>query len=103
MQAAVKEGIDVQVLVVTDGRMGYCTLEQRDHITEIRRKETYDSFKLLARAVTSGGDPAAYVRGVTTYDGVAGTVTRDSSQGGNFRSRPGVWVIENGRPRELRP
>ena len=31
MQAAVAAGIDVQVLVVTDGRMGYCTLEQRDH------------------------------------------------------------------------
>ena len=47
MQAAVKEGIDVQVLVVTDGRMGYCTLEQRDQIADIRRKETYASFKLL--------------------------------------------------------
>ena len=47
MQAAVKEGIDVRVLVVTDGRMGYCTLEQRDTISEIRRKETYASFKLL--------------------------------------------------------
>src|SRR5438477_255711 len=47
MQAAVREGIDVQVLVVTDGRMGYCTLDQRDHISEIRRRETYKSFKLL--------------------------------------------------------
>ncbi len=47
MQAAVAAGIDVQVLVVTDGRMGYCTLEQRDQISEIRRAETYDSFKIL--------------------------------------------------------
>ena len=30
MQQAVAEGVNVQVLVVTDGRMGYCTLEQRD-------------------------------------------------------------------------
>src|SRR5215204_3047861 len=29
MQAAVQADVDVQVLVVTDGRMGYCTLEQR--------------------------------------------------------------------------
>ena len=47
MQAAVKAGVDVQVLVVTDGRMGYCTLEQRDSISEIRRKETYESFQIL--------------------------------------------------------
>lgn len=62
----------------------------------------YDSFMILARALTSGGDPAAYVRGVTQYDGVAGPVTRDP-KGGNFRSRPAVWVIENGQPRELQP
>ena len=47
IQAAVAAGIDVQVLVVTDGRMGYCTLEQRDQISEIRKTETYDSFKIL--------------------------------------------------------
>ncbi|HEV2295531.1 MAG TPA: PIG-L family deacetylase [Tepidisphaeraceae bacterium] len=47
MQQAVAERANVQVLVVTDGRMGYCTLEQRDSIVEIRRKETYDSFGLL--------------------------------------------------------
>lgn len=47
MQAAVEAGVDVQILVVTDGRMGYCTLEQRDRITDIRRAETYESFDLL--------------------------------------------------------
>lgn len=47
MQAAVQAGVDVQVLVVTDGRMGYCTLEQRDSISQIRREETYESFQLL--------------------------------------------------------
>ena len=47
MQAAVAAGIDVRVLVVTDGRMGYCTLEQRDTITEIRKSETYESFEAL--------------------------------------------------------
>jgi hypothetical protein len=62
----------------------------------------YDSFMLLARALARGGDPAANVRGVTQYDGVAGIVTRDRDSG-NFRSQPAVWVIENGRPRELQP
>jgi LmbE family N-acetylglucosaminyl deacetylase len=47
MQAAVAAGVDVQVLVVTDGRMGYCTMEQRDSISDIRKKETYESFKIL--------------------------------------------------------
>lgn len=47
MQAAVQAGVDVQVLVVTDGRMGYCTLEQRDNIADIRKAETYASFEIL--------------------------------------------------------
>ena len=47
IQAAVREGIDVRVLVVTDGRMGYCTLQQRDSIAEIRQRETYESFEIL--------------------------------------------------------
>jgi LmbE family N-acetylglucosaminyl deacetylase len=47
MQAALAAGIDVQVLVVTDGRMGYCTMEQRDSIADIRKRETYESFQIL--------------------------------------------------------
>src|SRR5687768_8114587 len=47
MQAAVQAGVDVQVLVVTDGRMGYCTPDQRDRIAEIRKAETYESFAIL--------------------------------------------------------
>jgi LmbE family N-acetylglucosaminyl deacetylase len=47
IQAAVAAGVDVQVLVVTDGRMGYCTLEQRDTISDVRKRETYESFKVL--------------------------------------------------------
>lgn len=60
----------------------------------------YDSFKILAHALTSGGDPAAYVQRVTRYDGAAGPVTRTPGTG-NFRSRPAVWAIENGRPRQF--
>ena len=47
MQAAVAAGVDVQVLVVTDGRMGYCTPDQRDRIAAIRKAETYESFEIL--------------------------------------------------------
>ena len=62
MQQAVAEGVNVQVLVVTDGRMGYCTLEQRDSIVQIRRKETYESFGLL-------GIPKANIEYVAYPDG----------------------------------
>lgn len=47
ISAAVKAGIDVQVLIVTDGRMGYCTLKERATIVKVRRRETYDSFAML--------------------------------------------------------
>jgi LmbE family N-acetylglucosaminyl deacetylase len=47
MQAAVCEGIDVYLLIVTDGSMGYCTQEQRDTIADIRRKETYSCYQSI--------------------------------------------------------
>ena len=37
----------VHVVVVTDGRMGYCRFEQRRNITKIRRAEAEKSFQLL--------------------------------------------------------
>ena len=47
MQAAVQAGVDVRVLVVTDGRMGYCTVEQQESIVQIRHDETLASFAIL--------------------------------------------------------
>src|SRR5687767_9928673 len=57
MQAAVQAGVDVQVLDVTDGRMGYCTLEQRGNIADIRKAETCESFEILGVA----RDKVAYI------------------------------------------
>ena len=50
IQAARQAGVDVQVLIVTDGRLGYCRAEHRDSIAEIRRAETYESFEMLGVA-----------------------------------------------------
>lgn len=50
MQAARHAGVDVQALIVTDGRLGYCRIEQRQSIAEIRRAETYESFEMLGVA-----------------------------------------------------
>jgi len=47
MQAAIQEGVTIHVLIVTDGCMGYCRLEDRDRIVQIRRDETFRSFELL--------------------------------------------------------
>lgn len=47
MQAAVQAGVDVQVLIVTDGCLGYCRSEHQDSIVDVRRRETYESFELL--------------------------------------------------------
>jgi LmbE family N-acetylglucosaminyl deacetylase len=47
MQAATQAGANVHVLVVTDGRMGYCNPEERNSIVETRRTETAVAYKLL--------------------------------------------------------
>lgn len=47
VQLARRENIPVFILIVTDGSMGYCTKEQKDKISEIRQKETYDCYQSL--------------------------------------------------------
>ncbi len=49
-QAGIAEGAQVHAAVVTDGRMGYCRLEQRDSITTIRTEEATQSFAVLGLA-----------------------------------------------------
>lgn len=45
--AAIENKIDVHAAVISNGRMGYCTPEQRDNIADVRRRETQESFKFL--------------------------------------------------------
>jgi LmbE family N-acetylglucosaminyl deacetylase len=47
IQAAVQSQVDVHVLVVTDGRMGYCRQDQQQGIVDIRHRETLESFEIL--------------------------------------------------------
>ncbi|GAB4150290.1 MAG: hypothetical protein Tsb009_25040 [Planctomycetaceae bacterium] len=47
MQAAMQAGVNVRVAIVTDGRLGYCRIEQEDNIIEIREQETIRSFQIL--------------------------------------------------------
>jgi LmbE family N-acetylglucosaminyl deacetylase len=47
VDAAVLAGVHIEVLIVTDGRMGYCSAEERESIVQIRKEETYKSFELL--------------------------------------------------------
>ncbi|MDR1963863.1 MAG: PIG-L family deacetylase [Planctomycetaceae bacterium] len=45
--AAIRNKIEVFAAVISNGRMGYCTLEQRQTIAQIRRAETQASFAYL--------------------------------------------------------
>ena len=69
MQAARHAGVDVQVLIVTDGCLGYCRAEHRHSIVEVRRAETYESFEMLGIA----RDHVTYINypdgGLTSYIG----------------------------------
>ena len=47
IQLAIKENVPVHILIVTDGSMGYCSPEEKDSITQIRRKETFDCYTSL--------------------------------------------------------
>lgn len=47
VQLALREKVPVYILIVTDGSMGYCTKEQKDKISEIRREETYACYMSL--------------------------------------------------------
>jgi len=47
MQAAVRAGVEVQCVVVTDGCLGYCRGEHKSDIVRIRRDETLRSFEIL--------------------------------------------------------
>ena len=60
MQAAVESGVDLQAIIVTDGRQGYCCDDQRESICDIRWRETLASFETLGigpRAVSNLGFP----------------------------------------------
>ncbi len=47
IQLAKREMVPVYILIVTDGSMGYCSLEEKDCITEIRRRETFECYQGL--------------------------------------------------------
>jgi LmbE family N-acetylglucosaminyl deacetylase len=47
IQLAKRENISVYILIVTDGRMGYCSEDEKDSISEIRRSESYKCYQSL--------------------------------------------------------
>ncbi len=91
IQAAMAAGVEVHVLILTDGAMGYCTLAQRKTIVRVREGETYASFATLGVArqrIRYGGFPDSGLAGVqgrrrarrgepqiAGYTGLANTLT----------------------------
>lgn len=50
MQLLELENIPIHILVVTDGSMGYCSLEEKDKIAEIRHEEALKCYESLGIA-----------------------------------------------------
>jgi LmbE family N-acetylglucosaminyl deacetylase len=47
MQLAKRENVPVHIMIVTDGSMGYCSMEEKDTIVEIRKAETFACYESL--------------------------------------------------------
>ena len=47
MKAACEAGVDVHLLAATDGRMGYCSLDEKDTIAQVRQAELIQSCAML--------------------------------------------------------
>lgn len=47
MQLAIRENVPIHILVVTDGSMGYCSIDEKDRISAIRKEETYKCYQHL--------------------------------------------------------
>ena len=50
IQLAKRENVPVQILIVTDGSMGYCRKKEQDSITEIRKAEALECYQALGVA-----------------------------------------------------
>ena len=46
-QVGLAEGAQVHAVIVTDGQMGYCSIEQRPNIAKIRKAEAEKSYRVL--------------------------------------------------------
>ena len=47
IQLAKREHVPVHIMIVTDGSMGYCSMEEKDTIAAIRREETFECYRSL--------------------------------------------------------
>ncbi len=47
IQLAKRENVPVYILIVTDGSMGYCSVDEKDSIDEIRRNESFECYQAL--------------------------------------------------------
>jgi LmbE family N-acetylglucosaminyl deacetylase len=45
MQLAQREDVDIHLVIVTDGSMGYCSQKQKQTISEIRKNEAYKCYE----------------------------------------------------------
>src|SRR5215207_7102114 len=79
--------------VLTQFKQAYPSSEFITHMMPY----AYDSVRMLVDGFESDQGVVDYLRNLTSYDGSAGPITRAPGSG-NFRSKPVIWVIKDGRP-----
>lgn len=62
----------------------------------------YDAVRLIVNGFESEAGPVAYLNALRSYESAAGTVIKEPGSG-NFRPKPAIWEIRNGRPQQLHP
>ena len=96
LAAALAEGIESHAVITSDGRMGYCSDEQRLTIANVRRKETEDSFRIM-------GLPLDRLHFLGFPDGNLGSyVGRREAKEGDAGAVAGYTGLENSYVRALR-
>ncbi len=93
---ALREGADVRVAVVTDGRYGYTDLKSRRSISAVRRRETHAAYAEL-------GVPRAHIHWLNFPDaGLSDFIGRKPFRGIGPRTSPGMTGLQDAFVRLLR-
>lgn len=103
IQSALKEKVPVYVAVVTDGSMGYCSMEEKDTISEIRRHETFEAFRVLGvpkKNIFWLGFPDCQL---TRYRGRRAATADDAAQSHGFTGMQNAFtdLLRRVRPNQI--
>ena len=96
----IAEGAEVHAAVVTDGRMGYCRIEQRDTIAAVRAEEARKSFAILGLPARAAALPGLSRR---RPDRLPRRLLRPTAMPASARSRRACRIAFTALLRQVRP